>query len=107
MTTINPIQTTIQLGPQSQAAREVVTSLQQAGLFRAVVLSQQGQKVLLDTAFGRLSGTVSQSLRAGDEIQARKTIEHLFRIDREDDWWAVPASHLQGRPGPDDPGGAG
>jgi hypothetical protein len=46
--------------------------------------------------------------RAGEwRILHRRGITDWSRVDREADWWAVPSTHLQGRPGPDDPTGAG
>jgi hypothetical protein len=45
--------------------------LQNGGLFRAVVLQREGNNVLLDTAFGKLSGQAHQTLHKGDEILAR------------------------------------
>ncbi len=71
MTTIKPPATNLLVGQPAPTAREVITSLQQAGSFRAVVLQQQGQQVLLDTAFGKLTGTTNQRLQPGDGVEAR------------------------------------
>ncbi|MCK4709193.1 MAG: hypothetical protein KAU21_11300, partial [Gammaproteobacteria bacterium] len=46
-------------------------SLQQAGLFRALVIETNGNRVLLDTAFGQLRGLAPDKLLKGDEILAR------------------------------------
>ena len=46
-------------------------SVQQSGLFRALVIETNGNKVVLDTAFGQLRGVVPDKLLKGDEILAR------------------------------------
>ena len=46
-------------------------SLQQAGLFRALVVETNGNRVLLDTAFGQVRGLAPDKLLKGDEILAR------------------------------------
>ena len=45
--------------------------LQQAGLFRALVVETSGNKVLLDTAFGQIKGVAPEALLKGDVILAR------------------------------------
>lgn len=40
---------------------------------------------------------------SGWRIGRRVAITDWSRVDREGDWWPVPGSMLQGRPGPDDP----
>ena len=52
-------------------AGAILDKLQQAGLFRALVLESSAGKVLLDTAFGQLRGVAPDQLSKGDEIYAR------------------------------------
>lgn len=49
----------------------ILSQLQQAGLFRALVIESHGNRVILDTAFGQLTGQAPDNLNRGDEILAR------------------------------------
>ncbi len=61
----------IQFDALPAAARNILQKLEQAGLCRALVIESKGQQVLLDTAFGKLSGQSPQALQKGDQILAR------------------------------------
>lgn len=61
----------LQLAALPPAARNILLKLEQAGLFRALVIESKGTQVLLDTAFGKLNGQTAQSLTVGDNIMAR------------------------------------
>ncbi|MCK5664272.1 MAG: flagellar hook-length control protein FliK [Thiotrichaceae bacterium] len=50
---------------------DLLSKLQQAGQFRAIVLESNGGRLLLDTAFGQLKGIAADKLITGDEIVAR------------------------------------
>ncbi|MBT3205487.1 MAG: flagellar hook-length control protein FliK [Gammaproteobacteria bacterium] len=50
---------------------DILNKLQQAGLFRAIVIESNGNKLLLDTASGQLRGITADKLIKGDEILAR------------------------------------
>jgi hypothetical protein len=63
----------LQLDVQSPKIQDILNNLQQAGLFRAIVVQQKGNQVVLDTAFGKVSGKSPDALKAGDEILARMT----------------------------------
>ncbi len=62
---------TIQFDTLAPQVRNILLKLEQAGLFRALVVEAKGTQVLLDTAFGQLKGQSPQALSSGDEIQAR------------------------------------
>lgn len=61
----------IKLDTLPARSRQLLEQLQQSGLFRALVIESQGNRVLLDTAFGRLAGQAPQLLSRGDVIMAR------------------------------------
>lgn len=61
----------IRIANLQQPVVEIINKLQQADLFRAMVIATNGKNVLLDTAFGQLEGLSTDSLRKGDEIFAR------------------------------------
>lgn len=63
--------TSIKLDTLPTRSRQLLEQLQQSGLFRALVIESQGSRVLLDTAFGRLTGQAPQLLSRGDVIMAR------------------------------------
>lgn len=71
MDIINSLAPAVKLEVLTQKAGEIIARLQQAGLFRAIVIEQRGNSVLLDTAYGKLSGKSEQNLNKGDEILAR------------------------------------
>jgi len=52
-------------------ANDLLSKLQQAGLFRAIVIESSGGRLLLDTAFGQLKGQAADKLIKGDEVVAR------------------------------------
>ncbi len=52
-------------------ANDLLSKLQQGGLFRAIVIESSGGRLLLDTAFGQLKGLAADKLIKGDEIVAR------------------------------------
>ena len=64
---------TVQLDTRGSRILDTLQNLQQVGLFKAVVVKQSGSQVLLDTAFGKLTGKAPEQLKAGDEILARLT----------------------------------
>lgn len=68
---INVTTPSVKLDALSLKAREILSQLQQAGLFRAIVINKQGNSVLLDTAYGNLTGKAPNNLNKGDEILAR------------------------------------
>ncbi len=73
---MQPINTTlpsVQLDARTAKVQDILQNLQQAGLFRAVVVKQTGNQVLLDTAFGKVTGKAPDQLKTGDEILARLT----------------------------------
>jgi hypothetical protein len=61
----------LRLEVQNQKASDILSKLQQSGLFRAIVVQSSNQQVLLETAFGRISGKAAQNLQKGDQILAR------------------------------------
>ncbi len=71
MDIINTLSPTVKLELLSQKAGDIIARLQKAGLFRAIVIEQQGKQVLLDTAFGQIKGRAAANLNKGDEIVAR------------------------------------
>jgi len=71
MNIINNLSAAVKLEVLSQRAGEIISRLEQAGLFRAIVIEQRGNTVLLDTAFGKLSGKAMDNLHKGDEVLAR------------------------------------
>lgn len=73
MDIVNSLASTVKLELLSQKAGDIIARLQKAGLFRAIVIEQQGKQVLLDTAFGQLKGKAPANLNKGDEILARLT----------------------------------
>ncbi len=62
---------TIQFDTLAPRLSNILRKLEQAGLFRALVVEARGTQVLLDTVFGQLKGQSLQTLSRGDEIQAR------------------------------------
>jgi len=62
---------TIKIDALQSRVDDILGKLQQAGLFRALVIETKGNRVLLDTAFGQLKGVVPDKLAKGDEIYAR------------------------------------
>jgi hypothetical protein len=73
MQPINSTLPSVQLDVRNAKVQDILQSLQQAGLFRAVVVKQTGNQVLLDTAFGKITGKAPDQLKTGDEILARLT----------------------------------
>jgi hypothetical protein len=73
MQPINSTLPSIQLDARSARVLDILQNLQNAGLFRAVVVKQTGNQVLLDTAFGNITGKAPDQLKTGDEIMARIT----------------------------------
>ncbi len=73
MQPINSTLPSVQLDARTAKVQDTLQNLQQAGLFRAVVVKQAGNQVLLDTAFGKITGTAPDQLKTGDEILARLT----------------------------------
>jgi hypothetical protein len=73
MQPINSTLPSVQLDARTSRVQDILENLQQAGLFRAVVVKQTGNQVLLDTAFGSISGKAPGQLKTGDEILARLT----------------------------------
>jgi hypothetical protein len=73
MQPINSTLPSIQLNARSARVLDILQNLQNAGLFRAVVVKQTGNQVLLDTAFGNITGKAPDQLKTGDEILARIT----------------------------------
>ena len=71
MHTVNSIISGVKLEVLTQKANDILTNLQQAGLFRAVVIQRSGNSVLLDTAFGNISAKAPDKLQKGDAIIAR------------------------------------
>lgn len=67
----NNLVSNIRLEALQKQADTLLTRLAQAGLFRALVLESRGQRVVLDTAYGQLTGKAPPDLRPGDVIQAR------------------------------------
>lgn len=73
---MQPINTTlpsVALDVRSARVLDILQNLQQAGLFKAIVIKQTGNQVLLDTAFGNITGKAPDQLKTGDEILARVT----------------------------------
>lgn len=68
---INSIIPSVKVNDLALKANEILSKLQQAGLFRAIVIERQGNQVLLDTAYGKLTGKAPDNLNKGDEILAR------------------------------------
>ncbi len=66
----NPI-SNIQIDTLQKPVIDILNRLLEAGLFRALVIETNGNKVLLDTAFGQLNGVSTEKLSKGDEILAR------------------------------------
>ncbi len=73
MQPINSHLPSVQLDARSARVLSILQNLQQVGLFRAIVVKQTGNQVLLDTAFGNITGKAPEQLKAGDEILARLT----------------------------------
>ncbi len=73
MQPINSTLPSVQLDARTAKVLDILQNLQQAGLFRAVVVKQTGNQVLLDTAFGKITGKAPDQLKTGDEILARLT----------------------------------
>lgn len=73
MQPINSTLPSVQLDARTTKALDTLQNLQQAGLFRAVVVKQTGNQLLLDTAFGKVTGKAPDQLKTGDEIMARLT----------------------------------
>ena len=71
MDILNNSISSIQLDRSQNRSRQLLTQLQQAGLFRALVNASQGNRVVLDTAFGQIVGKAPEQLGKGDEILAR------------------------------------
>lgn len=71
MNTVNPIIPVVKLDGLTQKASDILANLQQAGLFKAIVIARSGNNVLLDTSFGKISGKAPENLQKGDEIMAR------------------------------------
>lgn len=71
MDLINTLQIPLQVIALQKASAELLPQLQQAGLFRALVLETQGNRVILDTAFGKIIGRSPTPLNQGDEILTR------------------------------------
>ncbi len=71
MDAIKPIISGVKTGGLTKEVNEILSQLQRAGLFRAIVSEKQGNQVILDTAFGKLSGKAPNNLHKGDEILAR------------------------------------
>ena len=67
----NNLVSNLRLETLQKQADNLLTRLSQAGLFRALVLESRDQRVVLDTAYGQLTGKAPSSLRPGDVIQAR------------------------------------
>ena len=71
MDIVNQTLASIKIDTTQTRISQLLQKLQQAGLFRALVIASEGKQVTLDTAFGRITGKLSQQLRQGDEILAR------------------------------------
>ncbi len=71
MDLLNTSFSTIKINSLQSRVNDIVNNLQQAGLFRAIVLESKGNKVIVDTAFGQLKGTVPDKLSRGDELLVR------------------------------------
>ena len=71
MDIVNQSLSSIKIDTTQTRISQLLQRLQQAGLFRALVIASEGKQVTLDTAFGRINGKVPQQLRQGDEILAR------------------------------------
>lgn len=66
----------VKLSALQSRVSTIMSQLQQAGLFRALVIESRGNRVILDTAFGQLKGQAPEhlspnQLNRGDEILAR------------------------------------
>ncbi len=61
----------IKLDTLQPRVNNLLLQLQQAGVFRALVTHSSGNKVILDTAFGPLTGKATDNLKKGDEIMVR------------------------------------
>lgn len=71
MDSIKAIVPDVKVQNLTSKAGELLAKLEQAGLFRALVIQRQGNQVVLDTSYGRLTGKASVNLNKGDEILAR------------------------------------